>query len=1277
MATNKNFTKYNYIDVVQTLVPELYRQVDYKEYGEYEDPSYAFLGKILRAALEYSNYLDVSGEDNKTFARFFSPRYKVSDCTPKRFEKSILRPYGKVLSDFKSEGELTSWVSSVLLPAAPLNNPVGFASALSAVDSSYSSVSKTHGYLLDNLGLFYVLNTSSVYPVDGSALVPSSISSKIYQGATLTGARGVELLFNWFWGNKADPYISNFFPSNYVKLSEAAFDSSATFDKDMLSLVNVHVNTWLSKSNKDPGFVDSAIDAVLSTGDFPEKLRDAGPFQRFLKAVSLGLADYDNIIEDISQLLDIDTCPDQFLEFLGYYIGWEFITGDIFRWRAQLRDAVLAYKTKGSIMGVEAVLKLIFPTGLFSSNDINECWEHYIPKMLYYLLRTDSFLERENFASGTVNFQDTEKLFRQPTRRDGPYPTLFGLKYNQSQSFNTSISFMVDMILEDMHNTFENIRWKGVDFKESNYIQCLGREPFFQHRGADVIIPPWEKYGFYKETRFTPDIIDHLADVLSGTREGFGFEVPQKSVEEFRETARRAMELSAGSLNAVPPYGLNNEFRFFTSGHTLPPNHDKVVDLFNDSDKLHTNLSDYWNTKSSHIFTILHASSFDWFAEDYDTTKSGAALTAYRKALEKFIPLHVTPKIIVDLFLEDHHCVTGTLCSEATAILDEYNTGLLNSRGGRAFLGGSGTGAWGSTSINPDGRRLPLAGGQFWSATATNLERNSGRRRGHRYALPQYPSTREGKGHPNALNHFKYSNVSSVSALSSTSYLNTWEYIIKGFDYEYQGYEDMSSVTWNNDRKWFYNDGSCNFDTSVLSGINVSSLYPVRGIPETDFACSSWLRYRDDMSDILKVMTKVEIFRHGTSATFADSKFENFEWGSTYAKAYAILNTTFNRKYRHYVDGSRPFYGGHNYASYAYGPTMFNHDFKYGGGIDTFASSFAAAIPLSSTPYGKINGNQFSSIVGGNDSAGEIYLSHKRNKVELYSPYFSSDRATLTTTEDGNRSKITSEILSGIRFEQPYPVSKSFCVISNPSCTYGTTQKASIAMYNRDNNPLRVIIPFESSALQPLQKGFLPNTTLKLDLCVETPTLPSTHLLQVKIITGPVSSTDYRWGYNFDEDIWELYYEDNKFVKDIPITPKIAATETQSLNFHTIQSVTENHSCDTPTPYAEWSIHTSSTDYYIILTSKDKSNDALIIHNISVQDTGLRSLIGELDKFELQDVFDYWKNLGTNNYYSRNKTLSQSTFEAEGGSRGVYLETLGGSLSGVTSGVTTEFSVED
>ena len=185
MADKKSYTKYNYIDVVQRITPEFYRVLDYNEYGDEEDISYAFLGKILRAALESDAYMDVSGEDTSSLARFFSPLYKTSDISPYSFERSVLFPFGKKLIDFSSDKELIDYFSGTIQPAAALNNPIGFASALSStVSSIYEDIGLTHRYLMDNLGWFYLLNTSSPFGVSPNTLVASSLIPTIRTGRT-------------------------------------------------------------------------------------------------------------------------------------------------------------------------------------------------------------------------------------------------------------------------------------------------------------------------------------------------------------------------------------------------------------------------------------------------------------------------------------------------------------------------------------------------------------------------------------------------------------------------------------------------------------------------------------------------------------------------------------------------------------------------------------------------------------------------------------------------------------------------------------------------------------------------------------------------------------------------------------------------------------------------------------------------------------------------------------------------------------------------------------
>ncbi len=380
--------------------------------------------------------------------------------------------------------------------------------------------------------------------------------------------------------------------------------------------------------------------------------------------------------------------------------------------------------------------------------------------------------------------------------------------------------------------------------------------------------------------------------------------------------------------------------------------------------------------------------------------------------------------------------------------------------------------------------------------------------------------------------------------------------------------------------------------------------------------------------------------------------------GRTYHQAYGMLNSDFSGIYRNFVDAVRPYYGGFNFASYAYGPTLFNNDFKYGGGIASYASSFEGPLPLSATPFGEPNGREFSSIVGGNDAQGQSYVSKSGEVITLNYPYFKTGRGTVSSTVNEIISKQTSEILSSIIFEQEGKNSKSFCIVNCLANENGAKHSESISMYNRDGNPLRVIFPLENTAPSPIQKSLFPESEHNLKLCLGNTHTTAASKVGIKIVTGPVSGSEYRWAFNFSNRKWEPYDKSSKFTHTIPVYSN-TVRKLYTLDFHTWNkhTRTKNHPCDTHTPYYDWIIHNENTNYYIIITSEEESlSNGITLFNISLQDKTLYSLIKELEKKELYEVFNFWNTL-SEGYYSRDMILSQDTFETSGGSRHVYLET--------------------
>ena len=934
--------KYDYIEVVNRGVPEYYRVTDYTTYGSEEDVSLTFLGKLIKAGIQNELLFDVSGYSKEQVAEFFIPEGKTY-VTTNTFQGRFLTPYGLTFDSFSGKSEFKSWLSGTFFPDTLLNNPSGFYAELSAYGfGSYSSLELTHEYLIDNLGLFYFMNTSSLEGAAASsyasAIQIDYLADAIFDGKEATEQEALNAMFRFFWENRENStFYRSFIPDGYAQNVSAISGNEYLSGTQLYDAVRVQVESWTDKRLKNHDFYKQSLSAVITnTGVFPSKLRDAGPFQRFLKALSLGVADINLILEEIADLVSIDECPERFLELLANNIGWQLLTGDYTKWRAQLRNAVLLYKSKGSVLGFNAACKLIFPDGLFSASSVVETWESYVPKLLYYMVKNNSFIAKEN-----LEFASRDEMF------EGAWPE--GIRFNQApenypNAKDRNHRFLVDSILERFHKAFQGIVVNGENFKKLPIWTCLPDEqPGFYHRnypndpskdtsGFFVAVPPWEKYGFYKETEINPERIAFFCNILSGNRYDGGFEVDEYIVEAFRKLATTAIE-STYAVSGVPIYAENNKFRLFTSDHELPPDYLDYIEYGQTG-----SISDFdvWNTKGSHLFAAFAASGLDYTVDAYDTFKNKAALETYRDVLRSQVPLHAVVRILLYLDLEDTYVPSGTLCVFSDKCLDDFNTGFLNSRRTDFWAGASGTGELSTTYINGDGRILPsyvASENEFWQVSADNLDRNASRRRNYRYALECYPYMRGGKGMPIALNYY--------NASSSNPYLNTDEYILKGFEYDRQDFVATSSVIWDN--SGFYS-GVCASEAS--SGqFDLSTLYPVRGVGEEDFECSSLPVYRDTMKGVLEVMTSRGL--QDPDFDFSDINYRSFEFGNSLHESYTIYKNEFSSVLENNEGPNQPYYGGHNFLSHAFGPTLWNSDFKYKGLITEFGEPVRATSAVS------------------------------------------------------------------------------------------------------------------------------------------------------------------------------------------------------------------------------------------------------------------------------------------------------------------------------------------
>lgn len=1346
----KHTNKYNYIDVVNQFVPEFYRETDFAAFGSEEDVSLTFCGKVLKAAIENNLYWDVSGYTRDELASFFISTNKLTRISPKSFDQQLLAPYGKSLASFRSAAELKDFVSGTLLPDTRLNDPSGFYSHLSSIGfGAYSSVGVTHEYLVDTLGMFYFFNTpyqlsSTEASSCASSLMLDALVDPILAGREATEQDAINVLFKHFWYTKEEtPYNKSFIPLHYA--SGTAELSGATYASgtQLLSSVLVQLSTWTSPRLRDQSFLTDSLGILLDDGPFPVRMRDAGPFQRFLKAISLGIADINLILEDISYLLSIEECPTEFLELLGNNIGWRFLTGDYTRWRAQLRNAVLMYKTKGSVTGLDAALRLIFPDGTFSSEDVAECWECYIPKLLYYLLKTESWMPKvwnEGYTLDEIGFNKPADI----TWNIAP-PTYV-------DALDRNIRFGVDMILEEMHRRFKNIQINGKNFRKLPMWTCIPEPRGFSHRnypqdtanygqardassGFLVRVPPWEKYGFYRQTEFNQPVIDFLCNTLSGTRGDFGFEVNQTYVQAFRELLTTARE-ETFEISGLPKYSDNNKFRFFVSGHTLPPNYTKLVQYGHAS-----SLSDFdtWNTKSSYVFSQLYASSMDFAVERYDTFRNKAALEVFRDVLRDFVPLHVTARITVVQDLEDWHSIFSQLSVQLTECMDDFSTEFFASQRAQFWAGASGTGDLSATVVNQDGRILPaydISENYFWHGIATDLDRNTSRRRNYRYALDCYPYTREGKSQPVALNHYQYATAYSASKLPADQWLNTTEYIVKGFDYLTQAYEPSSSSTW--DFSGYYNNtgAGCLQGGSTTSGYDLSSSYPIRAVPETDMTPSSHVIYRNNMRGIVQVITSDKIRKADdpSSIVFSDLDYRSYNFGTKMHKGWNVYTGEFGTRLKNTVSTAVPFYGGYNFISYAYGPTIYNSDFRYRGEI-VFTTQSPAPITSGTLPganqylYGY--DPQWSGVVGGSQAGAQTYVAADGAIQTVHRPSYFKD-APIASSVESERGRIpfvmpnglqgfyTREILSGLYIAQTKPDSESFIIINDgdASSIYNSVRYPSVSFYNVDGNSLRVQVPLgQPTFSHPADGGYNKlrgQSQFRLDLTAKTVSRTKDQSISVHLMTSGAVSNDgnpITWAYSWQEGKWLIWdattTPESKFVKNIPVGADISCPEPLSLNFHTMDILTEKEiPCGRDIKSA--TVHTGDTGYLlsvwaptpITTNTSNAYDDGVTLYEISFVDTVLNHCVNDFNSYETYEIYKFWDSMAAKRgpipdneslvpsiqYYSRDELWSSGTMEASGGSKGSYIELLGDdnySASGteVIAGALTcsvrAFTVED
>jgi phage tail-like protein len=891
---DKNYHQHNYIDVIKAITPDLYHDTDASIYGTGEDILYSTLGKILKVVDVIEDIFPTINYEASSLRQRFVLRNDLTNIRPYIFELKILNALNTSFSDFPNREEFKSYVSGTLLPHIVLNSPsTEFISGVSSlVTSSVNTSAKCHTYLMDTLSWYYALNSTGL---TGTTVEPSSIVTeeltKLYDGSSLRESDAVTSIFEHLWKNRETVNLFNDCIPRQLSKSDynisAGTYTSGTQNWDRLKTL---VSIWYNDHDESSTTLDTYLDLFLTENTFSPKMVEDGAFTKFLQALSYGFYDINTTIEDLGDLVDIERCPPQFLQHLASLIGWRLMTGDVDRWRAQLRKAVYIYKGKGTRKALEEALELVFSDpNIVPTDQINETWEMFLPRMVYYLIATESLTLNHPKAS-TQTFK--------------------GIPLNRWSQANKDLNYRAatDYVLEILHqNTPPSptraeggaIYFNDVKFNLSSWDPDNPNFKGFYHRQIpDCPVPPWENDRFYDNTWITRNQVEILCDILtaSGNASGVnsprgGLDIPTTYVSELSSI------LMKESYDNQDLYyrSWNRKWKFYASGYSPPPNLSSIA-ASKDVSKL--GLVDYWSSKSSTITSQVYLNNFN-FSVDAVRIQKSEVINSIRQVFRSFVPFHVQAKIFnVADAAEEHTSNDIQLCPIAvinafdlstTADVDHY---ILNNITPSSISLTNVVTSSTDTSAN------------FTMSSHASTSRTSGRRRSLKYLNRFRVYSRNGKAMPIPKKAIFKVDTSAYDTLD----IHTAEFIPLGYNFSsgtyfspsgslsgvYDASNDLavsalpilfSGTSTYPGTETYLPAGRSDLihSTYTYSGVNVSSTFPCR-IPFL-FGCAPSVG-RGEIRGIKKVII-ASMCRQGLTTDFGESTLDNFKFGKGIARDFA------------------------------------------------------------------------------------------------------------------------------------------------------------------------------------------------------------------------------------------------------------------------------------------------------------------------------------------------------------------------------------------------------
>ena len=899
---SRKYFQHNYVDVIKNITPDLYADADYAIYGTEDDVLYSVLGKILKAVDEVDSIISVDTYDASELQQRFIVRNNLTHIRPNVFENKILKALGKSFSNFESKYAFKQFIENELLPNIHTNDPTPkfWTGVRENVDPSLDTKSKVKKFLMETLSWVYALNTNG--PAGGYD--PSSTISKyladLYDNKPVTEKEGMFMLYEYLWYNKeVHPTYMSFIPTQFAKTVEETKDIFFASGNQQLKGLKTLLGVWYHSADESSTTLDDYLDVYLVDRNFTPQQIAGGALTKFLQAVSFGFYDVNSTISDLEDLVDIERCPPEFLQYLATLIGWKLLTGDVDRWRAQLRKAVYLYKSKGTRRCLEDAISLILPgMNLDITNNIHENWELYLPRMIYYLIAT---------ASPVLN---------DPSYAFGSLP---GVAEDQISIDDQDLNYRTatDYVLRTLHEltppselTPEGgaIYINKVKFNLSSWDPTNVDFPGFLHRGRpNVQIPPWEDDRFYDTTFVTKEQVKILNEILTAssnatitgqTIAGGGLEIPEAYVSQLSSIILK--EDVADSLYVA---SWNQHWKSYNPALIPPPNL-SALQLSKDLKSL--SMLDAWCSKSSFIFSNIEIPNISHEIEGV-SLDLGNVMGNITSIFRSFIPFHVTFKLFAEVALNETYTPSGHICIAVDRTLYSVSSDGDTDQTVLTNLITSGV-AVSATSIIP-----------YYSTPRT-----SGRRRNLKYIFNHALFSRNGKAMPIPSMFYSASAGIEPSGVAKFNFRSS-EFIPLGYNFSSGLYLDPSGslsgvYDASNDLSMsalklqylgdaaipgteyyipFATREGIPDSSATYNNITVSSTFPCRALVEV--GCDVVVR-RDSPSKISEVIMHKMISVLSATDDFGERTVHNFKFGKPIHDAFynasgdfsAISNFTYD-----------------------------------------------------------------------------------------------------------------------------------------------------------------------------------------------------------------------------------------------------------------------------------------------------------------------------------------------------------------------------------------------